>query len=60
MLEYLKNSNWIWNPDWSAEDQVLPRIMLFRKKVVLDSAPCYAQIRISADTKAGPGGGQPR
>ena len=51
MLEYLKDSNWIWNPDWSAEDQVLPRIMLFRKKVVLDSAPCCAQIRISADTK---------
>lgn len=51
MLEYLKDSNWIWNPDWSAEDQVLPRVMLFRKKVVLDSAPCCAQIRISADTK---------
>lgn len=51
MLEYLKNSDWIWNPDWSAEDQVLPRIMLFRKKVVLDSTPRCAQIRISADTK---------
>lgn len=51
MKEYMKNSNWIWNPRWSAEDKDTPRIMLFRKKVELAEEPWAGRIRISADTK---------
>lgn len=50
-MEYLKNSNWIWSPDWSAEDKDCPGIMLFRKAVSLAEEPFEAQIKISADTR---------
>ena len=39
MKEYMKDSNWIWNPCWSAEDKDTPRIMLFRRKVELKEEP---------------------
>lgn len=51
MMEYLKNSNWIWSPGWSAEDKDCPRIMLFRKTVCLMEEPFEARIKISADTR---------
>lgn len=49
--EYMKDSNWIWNPDWSAQDKDCPRIMLFRKKVELEEKPYAGRIIISADTR---------
>lgn len=51
MLEYMKSSNWIWNPEWSAEDKDCPRIVLFRKKVMLEEEPFEGRIKISADTR---------
>lgn len=51
MPEYLKDSNWIWNPDWSAEDKDRPRVMLFRKELSLKDEPYEGRIRISADTR---------
>lgn len=51
MKEYLKDSNWIWNPCWSAEDKDKPRMMLFRKRVELVEEPYAGKIRISADTR---------
>ena len=51
MKEYMKDSNWIWNPGWSAEDKDTPRIVLFRKRVELAEEPWAGRIRISADTK---------
>lgn len=51
MQDYLKFSNWIWSPSWSAQDKEQPRVMLFRKSVYLESAPKMARIRISADTR---------
>lgn len=51
MEEYLKNSNWIWGTDWSAQDKDCPRIMLFRRAVSLAEEPFEAQIKISADTR---------
>lgn len=51
MPEYMKDSNWIWNPDWSAEDKDCPRIMLFRKKIELKDEPYEGRIKISADTR---------
>ena len=51
MKEYMKDSNWIWNPYWSAEDKDTPRIVLFRKKVELEEKPFSGKIRISADTR---------
>lgn len=51
MAEYLKDSNWIWSPDWSAEDKDCPRIMLFRKTVCLAEEPYEGRMKISADTR---------
>lgn len=51
MKEYMKDSNWIWNPYWGAQDKDAPRIVLFRKKINLETKPYKGQIRISADTR---------
>lgn len=51
MMEYEKNSNWIWSPDWNAEDKNHPRIVLFRKEIELAGEPYDGKIRISADTR---------
>lgn len=51
MPEYMKDSKWIWNPDWSAEDKDCPRIMLFRKQVEIEGEPCEGRLKISADTR---------
>lgn len=51
MLEYKKDSHWIWNPDWSAQDKDCPRIVLFRKEVLLNGDPRKGKIDISADTR---------
>lgn len=51
MTEYLKDSNWIWSPDWNAEDKDCPRIMLFRKVIELREEPCGGTMKISADTR---------
>ncbi len=51
MPEYMKDSNWIWNPDWSAEDKDCPRVMLFRKKTWIEEEPYEGRVRISADTR---------
>lgn len=49
--EYMKASNWIWNPDWSAEDKDRPRVMLFRKELRLEDEPYEGRVKISADTR---------
>ncbi|MCD8012116.1 MAG: hypothetical protein LUG99_02870 [Lachnospiraceae bacterium] len=51
MKEWLKDSNWIWSPDWDAEDKQCPRIVLFRKKFDMEEEPLNGSIRISADTR---------
>lgn len=51
MVEYMKDSNWIWSQDWSAEDKDCPRIMLFRKEIGLKDEPFRGRINISADTR---------
>lgn len=51
MPEYMKDSNWIWSPVWSAEDKDCPRVMLFRKKIALTEEPLEGQLKISADTR---------
>lgn len=51
MPEYMKDSNWIWSPDWSAEDKDCPRVMLFRKTIELDEKPYEGRLKISADTR---------
>ncbi len=51
MPEYMKASNWIWSPEWSAQDKDCPRVMLFRKKFCLEEEPYEGRIQISADTR---------
>lgn len=47
----MKDSNWIWTPQWTAEDKEIPRIVLFRKTAELLEKPKKGSIRISADTR---------
>lgn len=44
-------TNWIWVPDWSAEDKEEPRIIYFRREVDLHKVPGKLEIRISADSR---------
>lgn len=47
----MRDSNWIWIPCWSAQDKDAPRIVLFRKRIELETEPFAGRIRISADTR---------
>lgn len=49
--EYMKDSNWVWSPDWSAKDKDCPRVMLFRKQIELGEEPREGRLKISADTR---------
>lgn len=51
MPEYMKNSNWIWSGDWTAQDKDCPRVILFRKKLEIEEEPYMGSIHISADTR---------
>ena len=44
-------TNWIWTPDWTAEDRLETRIVYFRKAIELDSVPESLPVRISADSR---------
>lgn len=50
-MEFLKNSEWMWSPDWNAEDKDNARIVLFRKSFDFTKAPLNAKINISADSR---------
>ncbi len=47
MKEYMKDSDWIWNSCWGAEDKDAPRIVLFRKKIDLEAAPYRGETQTS-------------
>lgn len=44
-------TNWIWLPEWTAENKQAPVLALFLKKLDLAAKPESADIRISADTR---------
>ena len=44
-------TNWIWTPDWTAQDDQEPHIVYFRKRFSLDTVPASKLIRISADSR---------
>ena len=44
-------TNWVWTPDWTAEDDKAPRIVYFRRAFTLKEAPASRKIRISADSR---------
>ncbi len=44
-------TNWIWTPDWTAEDMLDTRIVYFRKSFSLEELPASRQIRITADSR---------
>lgn len=43
------NANFIWTPDWNAEDDAAPRVVRFRKEVMLNAAPESLTVKLSAD-----------
>lgn len=45
------NTNWIWLPDWTSEDDLRAQIAYFRKSFTLETIPEKASIRISADAR---------
>ena len=44
-------TNWIWTPDWTAEDDRETRIVYFRKQFTLSELPALKTIRITADSR---------
>ena len=44
-------TNWVWTPDWTAEDKQVPRIVYFRRDLTLEAVPGTLSIRITADSR---------
>lgn len=44
-------TNWIWNPGWTCEDDQVPGFVYFRKEFQLDQLPEGCKIQISADSR---------
>ena len=44
-------TNWIWTPDWTAEDRLETRIVYFRRCFTLASLPGSKKIRVTADSR---------
>ena len=49
--EVLEYSNWIWTSDWNAGDDIVPRLVYFRRELTLELVPKTAVLHISADTR---------
>lgn len=47
----IKKANWIWIPDWKAEDKEIARVVYFRRTVTLHEVPSEFIIHISADSR---------
>lgn len=43
--------NWIWIPEWNANDKDMPMLVLFRREIKLFEKPHRAVIQISADSR---------
>ena len=43
-------TNWIWTPDWTAEDARQPRLVLFRRTIIYREG-ADARVQVSADTR---------
>ena len=50
-MEQKKYSNWVWADKDQITDTDNPVIVLFRRKVTLESAPAESRICISADSR---------
>ena len=50
-MDCMERANWVWTPDWTAEDDAAARIVLFRRNVTLSRNPSRAALRVSADTR---------
>ena len=44
-------TDWIWTPEWTAEDDREPRIVYFRKSFLIQDLPASRRIRITADSR---------
>lgn len=44
-------TNYIWTPQWTAEDDRCPRIVYFRKSFTLETIPEKLELRISANSR---------
>ena len=47
-----RGTNWVWTPDWQAEDDRRAEIVYFRREMELEAGkvPASLRIRISADS----------
>lgn len=50
-MDFLKDSNWIWCPEWDLQDKDEARIVYFRKEVNLSDRPQTAKIDVTADSR---------
>lgn len=45
------SSGWIWTPDWTAKDQQVPRLVLFRHSLTITSMVKSAKVKVTADSR---------
>lgn len=50
-MALLNTTDWLWSPEWTAEDDKQARLVYFRKRVFLEKTPEQAVLRITADTR---------
>lgn len=50
-MDFLKDSNWVWSPQWDLQDRDEARVVYFRKEVRLSDVPDKAIIDITADSR---------
>ncbi|MCM1123084.1 MAG: hypothetical protein NC416_10910 [Eubacterium sp.] len=50
-MEGVKDSNWIWIPDWEKEDQTKAHLVYFRKKFTVNEVPDEMKVRVSAESR---------
>jgi alpha-L-rhamnosidase len=44
-------TNWVWIPEWKAEDKEEPKIIYFRKEITVNQVPEKLEVQISADSR---------
>lgn len=50
-MDFLKNTNWIWYPEWDLQDKNEARAVYFRKELKLSESPRAVSVKVTADSR---------
>ncbi|MDQ7936705.1 alpha-L-rhamnosidase C-terminal domain-containing protein [Lactiplantibacillus sp. WILCCON 0030] len=50
-MQTKKDSGWIWTPDWTVKDQQVPKLVLFRRSMMITSSVNAAKVKVTADSR---------